>query len=70
MKRNTALKILNPLLLLFFVNQVSTVLLFDHLSYKTFALFHKTGGTILLCLITLHLILNFNWIRANYFPRR
>jgi hypothetical protein len=45
-------------------------LLFDHLSYKTFALFHKTGGTILLCLIALHVILNFNWIKANYFLRK
>jgi hypothetical protein len=70
MKRNTALKILNPILLLFFANQATTVLFREHLSFKTFGLFHKTGGAILLCLIALHIILNFNWVRANYFPRK
>jgi hypothetical protein len=67
MKRNTALKILNPLLFLFFINQAVTVLLREYLSFKVFWLFHKTGGAIFLCLITLHIILNFNWIKANYF---
>jgi hypothetical protein len=70
MRRNTALKILNPILLLLFINQAITVLLRDHLSFKVFGLFHKTGGAILLCLIALHIILNFNWIKANYFPRK
>jgi hypothetical protein len=70
MRRNTILKILNPILLLFFINQAATVLLRDHISFKAFGLFHKTGGAILLCLITLHIILNFNWIKASYFSRR
>ena len=69
MRRNTALKILNPVLLLFFINQATTVLFREHLSPYAFGLFHKTGGAILLCLIALHIILNFNWIKANYFPR-
>jgi len=70
MKRNTVFKILNPVLFLFFINQAITVLLREHLSFKTFGLFHKIGGATLLCLIALHIILNFNWIKANYFPRR
>ncbi|MDD5064283.1 MAG: hypothetical protein PHQ35_05940 [Phycisphaerae bacterium] len=70
MKRNTALKILNPILLLFFINQAATVLLRDHLSFKVFGIFHKTGGAIFLCLIALHFILNFNWIKASYFPHK
>jgi hypothetical protein len=70
MRRNTALKILNPALFLFFINQATTVLFREHLSPQTFGLFHKTGGAILLCLIALHIILNFNWIKANYFPRQ
>ncbi len=70
MKKNTALKILNPVLILFFINQAITVLLREHISFKTFGLFHKTGGAILLCLIALHIILNFNWIKASFFPSR
>lgn len=69
MKKNTALKILNPVLFLFFANQAITVVLREHLSFKAFGFFHKTGGVILLCLIALHIILNFNWIKASFFPR-
>ncbi|MHB9069359.1 MAG: hypothetical protein ACYC54_03205 [Sedimentisphaerales bacterium] len=69
MKRNNLLKILNPILLVFFVNQAITVIFRDSLSFKAFDIFHKTAGGILLCLIALHLILNFNWIKANYFSK-
>ncbi|MDD5327704.1 MAG: hypothetical protein PHY02_07820 [Phycisphaerae bacterium] len=70
MKRNNVLKILNPVLLVFFINQAITVLFRDDLSFKVFGIFHKAGGAILLSLIALHIILNFNWIKASYFPRR
>ena len=69
MKRNTALKILNPILLLFFVNQAISVLFREHFSREAFGIFHKTAGGILLCLIALHIILNFNWVKANFFTR-
>jgi hypothetical protein len=69
MKRNNLLKILNPLLLVFFVNQAITVIFRDSLSYKVFDIFHKAAGGIFLCLIALHLILNFNWIKANYLSK-
>jgi hypothetical protein len=69
MKRNTALKILNPILLVFFVNQAVSVLFREHYSRETFGIFHKTGGAVLLCLIAAHIILNFNWIKASYFPK-
>jgi len=69
MKRNTALKILNPILAVFFINQALTVIFRDNISFETFGLFHKTGGVILLCLIAAHVILNFNWVKANYFGK-
>ena len=69
MKRNTALKILNPILLVFFVNQAISALFREHYSFQAFSIFHKTAGGILLCLIALHFILNFNWVMANYFAR-
>jgi hypothetical protein len=34
-----------------------------------FQVFHKAGGGILLTLIALHFILNFNWVKANYFSK-
>ena len=69
MKRNTALKILNPILLVLFVNQAVTVLFLDELPHKAFQIFHKGGGAVLLIFIAVHIILNFNWIKASYFPK-
>jgi hypothetical protein len=69
MKRNTALKILNPILAVFFVNQALTVIFRDNINFETFGFFHKTGGAILLFLIAAHIILNFNWVKANYFGK-
>jgi len=69
MKRNMLLKILNPLLLVLFINQAVTVLFREKISQDAFASFHKGGGAILLVLIAIHLILNFNWVKANYFAK-
>jgi hypothetical protein len=69
MKRNTALKILNPVLIVLFINQAVTVLFLDELPTKVFQIFHKGGGAVLLALIAVHFVLNFNWVRANYFSK-
>jgi len=69
MKKNTALKILNPILVVLVVNQAVTVLFLDELPARAFQIFHKGGGAILLGLIVVHFILNFNWVKANYFPK-
>ncbi len=69
MKRNTALKILNPVLLVFFVSQAVTGLFHDKISPDAFEFFHEGGGTILIALILLHIILNFNWFKASYFKK-
>ncbi len=66
MKRNDALKILNPILAVFFVNQAVTALLGARISYEAFEVFHKGGGRVLIALIIVHFILNFNWVKANY----
>ena len=69
MKRNTFHKILNPILVVLFINQAITVLFLDELPRWAFQVFHKAGGGILLALIALHFILNFNWVKANYFVK-
>lgn len=70
MKRNTVLKILNPILGIFLVNQIATGLLRAKLSYEAFEILHETAGLVLAGLVVLHLILNFNWIKANYFKNK
>jgi hypothetical protein len=69
MRRNTALKILNPILVVLFINQVITAIFSDKLSHETFEILHEGGGTILLILIAAHFILNFNWVKANYLSK-
>ncbi len=67
MKRNTALKIINPILLVLIISQAATGLFRMKLSSETFEFIHEGGGLILVGLVIVHLILNFNWIKANYF---
>jgi len=69
MTRNNALKILNPFLAVLAVNQAVTALFRGELSYEAFKFFHQGGGAILLALIAVHFILNFNWVKANYFRK-
>jgi len=69
MKRNTMLKILNPILAVFFLNQAITAIFRDSLSRPAFEILHKTAGMILLSLIALHIILNSNWVKANYLSK-
>ena len=69
MKKNTALKILNPILMLLLVNQAVTAIFSVKLPHEIFTILHKGGGTILITLAVLHLILNFNWVKASYFRK-
>ncbi len=69
MKNNALLKVLNPILVVLAVNQAVTALLLDELPPRAFEIFHKGGGAVLLALIAIHFILNFNWVKANYFTK-
>ncbi|MFA5292463.1 MAG: hypothetical protein WC496_05445 [Phycisphaerae bacterium] len=69
MTKNTMLKILNPILAVFFINQTISVIFRDYYSHAAFGIFHKAAGMIFICLIGLHIIFNFNWVKANYFPK-
>jgi len=76
MSKNTISKILNPILLILALNQVVTAILRDApehagsasmLSDEAFEFLHEGGGFVLAGLILLHIILNFGWVRRNYF---
>lgn len=74
MNRIKALRILNILLFIVFVFLGSSGILYWlgwlDIPYATFSLVHPLTGTILVILVILHLILNYNWIRANYLKKR
>lgn len=67
MKRASILKILNPILGLLFVNQVATGILHEALPDGAYEIMHAGGGLIFSAIVILHAILNWNWVRANYF---
>ena len=66
MKRNTALKILNPILGLLALNQIFTGVLGGILP-PFFMSIHKTGGITFATGAVLHVTLNWNWVKANFF---
>jgi hypothetical protein len=69
MKKNTLHKILNPILVVFALNQAATAIFSDELPPKVFEVLHQGGGFVFLAIITVHFILNFNWVKANYFSK-
>lgn len=69
MKKNTAHKILNPILLVLIVNQLATGFLGGSLSREAFEWLHKGGGVALACCVVVHLLLNFSWIKASYLSK-
>ncbi len=67
MKRTTLLKILNPFLGLLLINQAATGIFHKVLSHELFEIFHAGCGLVLFVIGILHLILNWNWVKANFF---
>ncbi len=69
MTLNSALKILNLIIGLLFLNQFLTGVFHDSISDEIYELLHEGGGLTLTALIVLHLILNWGWIKASYFRK-
>jgi len=69
MKKNSVLKIVNPILGVLLLNQVLTGLLHDVLPHKVFEVLHEGGGIVFAIVAVLHVILNWNWIKANFFRK-
>lgn len=63
------LKILNPILGLAFVFQIAVGFSSDIISIKNFELLHETGAIFLMICVIVHIYLNLNWIKANYFKK-
>ena len=70
MSRNKALKIVNMVLLVLLINQAATGILGANLPYAVFVWGHKRAAFVLLAAAALHILLNWNWIKANYFRKK
>ncbi|MDQ7779854.1 MAG: hypothetical protein RDV41_09105 [Planctomycetota bacterium] len=69
MTRNSALKVLNLILAVLLLNQAVTGGLHEMLAHKTFEIMHGGGAALFLFCAALHVILNWNWVKANLFRR-
>lgn len=65
-KRNSVLKIVNPLLAVLLLCQMGSGILHGVLPRGVFEIVHEVGGLVLGGAILLHVILNWNWIRTSY----
>lgn len=70
MSKSRWLLIINPLLLLLILAQVVTGMAADHLPEQVFQHVHFGGGSLLLVLGVAHLLLNWGWVKTNYFKRK
>ena len=70
MTRTSVLKIVNPILGVLLLNQVITGLLHDVLPHEAFEVLHGGGGIVFAIVALLHVMLNWNWIKANFFRKR
>jgi hypothetical protein len=69
MSRNSILKVLNPIIGIMMLSQILTGVFGRQIPQWAFENFHKNSGGILGILILFHIILNWNWIKANYFRK-
>lgn len=69
MPKNKTLKIVNMALLLLLINQAMTGMLGMKLSATIFEWGHRRAAWLLITAAAVHLVLNWNWIKANYFRK-
>jgi len=70
MQRNTVLKFVNPVLGLVVLSQLVTGALHGLLPRQVFETMHQVGGIAVAAAVLLHVLLNWNWVKATYFRRR
>ena len=70
MDKKTLLKIVNPILLILMVNQLSTGFKPRLYGPGTFRLMHKQMAVILSIVLVAHLTLNLAWIKSSYWKSR
>ena len=67
MTKNRLLVIVNLLLAILIISQLSTVILMKVVGYKGIVEIHAIIGSLIFILITMHVILNWVWIKKNIF---
>lgn len=67
--KNSILKMINPILAILLINQVLMALLHDLVPRKIFEVMHGGGGGLFAVAAVVHVILNWSWIKVNFFKK-
>ncbi len=70
MNKTSTLKLLNPVLALLVLNQPLSIYLHEATHIEAFEFLHLGGGVLLVIGAALHLILNWSWVKVNFFPKK
>ena len=70
MNRNFFLMILNPIVAILFLNQLLTGILHAVIPKGAYEFFHGGGGIFFAVAVVLHIVLNWNWVKVNYFKKK
>ncbi|HAO19072.1 MAG: hypothetical protein BWK80_17110 [Desulfobacteraceae bacterium IS3] len=63
------LKILNPILGIAFIFQISVGFSGDFIPIRNFGRVHRIGAIVLLICVIAHIYLNWQWIKVNYLKK-
>jgi hypothetical protein len=70
LNKASLLKILNPLLILSALVQITTIIIKAFKDIDLVQSIHEVNGWVLMSLVVLHLILNWSWVRSVLFSRK
>ncbi len=67
MNKKTGLKAVNVIIAVLILNQAGSAILRGLIGREAFEVLHEGGGVVLLAGIVVHVILNWGWVRAQFF---
>jgi hypothetical protein len=70
MKKQNALKVINVLLLILILCVVTSAILHDFIPYVVYMAVHALPGMFFVILAIIHIILNWSWVKSNYFKKQ
>lgn len=70
MDKNAVLKVINPALALFMLNQPFSAFLMAVTGWDLFEILHVGGGVLLVLAAAIHLMLNWKWVEMNLLKHR
>ncbi|OGF01419.1 MAG: hypothetical protein A2509_02135 [Candidatus Edwardsbacteria bacterium RIFOXYD12_FULL_50_11] len=64
------LKKINPVLFLVFLVQAATGVIYFLVGSEILGVTHLFGGLLMILIAGIHLVLNWTWVRSNYFKKK